>query len=332
MTLLSALFYDYKRNMSFRRVFTVFAVCLPVLMPSGADASFNGEVLIAPPPPNWSGGIVQQIESGSLQAWRRTFDDASNAIETITVRRSELPEKPDIADLADSVTARLSSECRKFSETKRTPVRSKIGTALSYSVTCKPKQTGEDTPKDIFTRVRVLQGEFNQYVIERTWRGDIKQPTSPLNSPRTKAAWQAFFKSTSVCNTLLADCSEDRARDVHAHERFKRMRALPVVARPVMPAKDIAKVARALGQLTGRAEACGEDITPLTGKIARMFAYISKNDQISSAAVKTFNLNREKTSVAQAKLKRDQCGEILRTFRSHPSRVGVFHKYVQRFL
>lgn len=332
MALLRSLFYAYKQTMINRSFFSASIISAIVLFGTDVSASFNGEVLVAPPPPNWSGGIVEQTTDGTLQVWRRTFNNSNGVTETISIRRSALPESPDVQVLADSVKKRISDSCQTFTETKRTPVTAKIGSALSFTLTCKPKSAAKQSTHDLFVRVRVMTGEFNQYVIERAWRGDIKQPTSPANSPRTRASWQAFFSSSSICNTLVSDCSDERARDIHAHERFKKMRALPAVARSVMPAGEIAKVAKGLGELTGRADACGEDISPLTSKIDRMFAYISENDQISSAAVDTFNATRKSTLAAQGNLPREQCGEILRTFRSHPSRVGVFHKYAQRFL
>lgn len=318
--------------MIIRSVFFASVLSASILVASDARAAFNGEVLVAPPPPNWSGGIVEQTADGTLQVWRRTFGNPQGVTETISIRRSALPDNPDVQALADSVSTRITQNCQSHNETKRTPIKAQIGTALSFILTCKPKSAGPNSKQDIYVRARVMIGEFNQYVIERTWRGDIKQPTSPLNSPKTRAAWQSFFSSSSICNTLLSACSEESARNIHAHERFKKMRALPVVVRSVMPAVDIATVAQGLGELTGRANACGEDISPLISKIDRMFAYISENDQISSAAVKTFDEVRKRTSTEQGNLPHEKCGEILRTFRSHPSRVGVFHKYVQRFL
>jgi len=315
-----------------RSILYASAISTIALLGTNAFASFNGEVLVAPPPPNWSGGIVEHTPQGTLQVWRRTFSNANGVTEAISIRRFALPENPDVQALADSVKTRISKDCQTFNETKRTPISAKIGSALSFTIICKPKSAGKKSTHELFVRTRVMIGEFNQYVIERAWRGDLKQPTSPLNSPRTRASWQAFFSATSICNTLTSDCSDERARNIHAHERFTKMRALPVIERPVLPAVDIAKVAKGLGELTGRADACGEDITPLISKIDRMFAYISENDQISSAAVETFDAARKTTSTAQGKLPREQCGEILRTFRSHPSRVGVFHKYAQRFL
>lgn len=318
--------------MGIRELSIASALMGSFLLATPVNAAFDGEVLVAPPPPNWSGGIEQDDGDSTLRTWRRTFELPEGVRETITIRRTPLPETPDINALADTVVTRHAMRCGEVNETKRTTRKATIGSVLSFTLTCKLKPEGSTNPRDLFVRARVLVGEFNQYVIERVWIGDIKLPTSPINSPRIRASWQTFFMSTSVCNTLVSDCDEDRARNIHAHERFKKMRALPVVARPVMPAKDIETVATRLGQLTGRAEACGEDISPLTGKIGRMFAHVSENDQISSDAVTKFNAARRTTRAAQAKLSNDKCGEILRTFRSHPSRVGVFHKYVQRFL
>lgn len=311
----------------------ILAMVLTSFVPmADASTAFNGEVLVAPPPPNWSGGIVEKNGDSTLQTWRRTFELPDGVQERITIRRSPLPDTPDINVVADTVTARHGPDCNILNETKRTTRKAKIGDVMSFSLTCKLKSGKSEPSRDLFVRARVLVGEFNQYVIERIWIGDIKSPTSPVNSPRTRASWQKFFMSSSVCNTLVSACSEERARNIHAHERFKKMRALPVVARPVMPAKDIETVATRLGQLAGRAQACGEDISPLNSKIGRMFAYVSENDQISSAAERTYNIARRATQATQAELPRDKCGEILRAFRSHPSRVGVFHKYVQRFL
>lgn len=315
-----------------RSVLCASVISAIALFGTGASASFNGEVLVAPPPPNWSGGIVEQTPQGKLQVWRRTFNNADGVTETISIQRSALPENPDVQALANAVSTRITQGCQSFNEIQRTPIKAEIGSALSFTLTCKSKSASNESKQDLYVQIRVMVGEFNQYVIERAWRGDIKQPTSPLNSPRTKASWQTFFDASSVCNTLVSDCSDERARDIHAHERFKKMRALPVSVRSVLSDTDISIVASKLGKLTGRAQACGEDISPLISKIDRMFAYVSKNDQISSTAVEIFNIAREATNAQQAELPNEQCGEILRTFRLHPSRVGVFHKYAQRFL
>lgn len=303
-----------------------------VFVTSNASAAFNGEVLVAPPPPNWSGGALSETKDGTLQTWRRAFNSHDSIAESISIRRSALPDNPDINALANTVAVRVGAICENYNETARKPLKTKIGSALSFIITCKPSSAGPQSKQRLYIRTRVMLGEFNQYVVERAWRGDIQQPTSPINSPKTRASWQAFFGATSICNTLISECSEERARNIHAHERFKKMRALPEVIRPVMDATDIQIVASKFGQLTGRAQACGEDITPLTSKIGRMFAHVSPNDQVSSIAVATFNSARETTYTHQTSLPREQCGEILRTFRSHPSRVGVFHNYAQRFL
>jgi hypothetical protein len=315
-----------------RPIIFASVISTAVFVTSNASAEFNGEVLIAPPPPNWSGGAISETKDGTLQTWRRTFNSRDGVSETISIRRSALPDNPDIDALADTVSVRVGAICENYNETARKPLKTKIGSALSFIITCKPSSVGPKSKQRLYIRARVMLGEFNQYVVERTWRGDIQQPTSPINSPKTRASWQAFFRATSVCNTLISECSEERARNVHAHERFKNMRALPEVIRPIMEATDIQIVASKFGQLTGRAQACGEDITPLTSKVGRMFAHVSPNDQVSSVAVATFNSARETTYTQQTSLPREQCGEILRTFRSHPSRVGVFHNYAQRFL
>jgi hypothetical protein len=38
-----------------------------------ADPDFNGEVLIAPPPPNWSGGTPEAANNTLQRVWKRGF-------------------------------------------------------------------------------------------------------------------------------------------------------------------------------------------------------------------------------------------------------------------
>ncbi len=296
-----------------------------------AQAPFNGEVLIAPPPPNWTGGAPEKTETGIRREWRRSFLTQGGVVERVVITRSE-NQKDRVAQLAAQDLAKaMTAGCAKpkISEIKRE--KAAIGTTASFTARC---TAVKDTPADtaLFAMGKVFIGDFYTYAVRRVWTGHKDDPGSPANSPRTGEQWAAFFARITVCNTLTSPCDSAQAEIVHAHPRFTTMRALPVVTRPVMAPADALKAARRIGDLTGRAEACGEDVEPLLGKIDRMFAHISENDQDSSRAVKAFGTAREKGLKAQDAKAKASCGEVLRTFRQHPSRVGAFYRYAQEFL
>ncbi len=296
-----------------------------------ADPNFNGEVLVAPPPANWSGGTPETVNNAYRRVWKRGFLTQSGVREQIVISRRDKDAAITATALARTVADALTKSCVQKTVTKITREAVKIGVVASFTAQC-DGLTDTDTANAMFANARVYVGEFNTYIVERTWVGEKADPTSPLNSPRTGEQWAAYFSRISVCNTLQSACNPAEAEIVHAHPRFKTMRAIPVSARPIVAQKNAIKAARALGKLTGQADACGEDITPLTSKIGRMFAHVTANDRDSTAAVAAFDTAREISAKAQAKRKRETCGPVLREFRQHPSRVGAFHRYIERFI
>lgn len=316
-----------------RAIGIVFAAgVLAALTARPALAEFNGEVLVAPPPPNWSGGSIEETADGIVRTWRRILRDRPLPQEKIVVSRTPTVDSADPIDVATRHAGTVTEACVEAEVTNARYEEAEIGTFASVTARCTIRGTGGAADLALFSVIRAYIGEFNIYAVERTWTGDARDPGSPANSPRTAEAWMTYFDRISVCNTLVSTCDPADAEIIHADPRFQRMRALPVVAKPVMPQEDAIAAARGLGELTGRADACGEDITPLTSKIGRMFAYVTANDSVSSAAVEQFERSLAAGREAQSAQDRESCGPVLREFRAHPTRVGAFHRYVERFL
>lgn len=315
------------------RALYLAAAVLSALLPGRADAqaAFNGEVLVAPPPPNWTGGAPEKTDTGFRREWRRNFLTEGGVIERVVITRTESQKDRVVQLVAQDLSKAMTAGCAKpkISEIKRD--KAAIGTTASFTAHC---TNVKDTPADttLFAMGKVFIGDFYTFAVRRVWTGHKNDPGSPVNSPKTGEQWAAFFARIAVCNTLTSPCDPAQAEIVHADPRFKTMRALPVSTRPVLPAEDAVKAARKLGDLTGRAETCGEDVEPLTTKIDRMFAHVTANDQDSSKAVKAFNTARAKGAKAQDQKDKAACGEVLRNFRQHPSRVGAFYRYLEQFL
>ena len=315
-----------------------FLSWLPVLAaltcltgPAAAQSAFNGEVLVAPPPPNWTGGAPEKTEKGLRREWRRNFLIEGGVVERIVITRSE-NQKDRVAQLAArEVTKDMTAKCAKPTISKIERTKAAIGTKASFTAQC---STIKDTPPGtaLYAMGTVYIGDFYTYTVRRIWQGHKDDPGSPANSPRTGEQWAAYFARIAVCNTLTDTCNPAQAEIIHADPRFKTMRALPVSAKPVVPLADAMKAAGAFGTLTGRAEGCGEDVAPLTSKIQRMFNYVTVNDQDAAKALKAFKAAQARGIKLQETKSKETCGQILRDFRQHPSRVGAFHRYIERFL
>lgn len=322
----------YKRMMK-TRLFQL-AITLSLTCISGqamAQSAFNGEVLVAPPPPNWTGGTLEKTEKGIRREWRRNFLTEGGVIERIVVTRSENAKDRVAALAARDLSKDMTAKCAKPTISKIERGKATIGTTASFTAQC---ANVKDTPAGtaLFATGKIFIGDFYTFTVRRTWLSNKDDPGSPANSPRTGEQWAAYFARISVCNTLTDSCNPANAEIIHANPRFTTMRALPVSTKPVVPLADAIKVARGLGNLTGRADTCGEDVEPLTSKIQRMFKYITANDQDSSKAVAAFNSAQKRGVTEQKGKPKESCGEVLRDFRQHPSRVGAFYRYIERFL
>jgi hypothetical protein len=322
----------YKCVMKVRLSWLPAVVCLTLLPGlANAQAAFNGEVLVAPPPPNWTGGTPVTTDKGLRREWRRNFLIENGVLERIVVTRSE-NQKDRVAQLAArELSKAMTEKCAKptVSEIKRD--KASIGTTASFTAQC---SNIKDTPPDtaLFAMGKVFIGDFYTFTVRRTWLGHKDDPGSPANSPRTGTQWAAYFARISVCNTLTDACNPAQAEIIHADPRFTTMRALPVSAKPVLPLADALKAATGLGLLTGSAETCGEDIEPLTAKIQRMFQYVTANDQDSTKAIKAFKTAQARGAKQQEGKSKETCGQVLRDFRQHPTRIGAFYRYIERFL
>jgi len=322
--------YKFGMHIKFPTV-VAFAFSALVTSTVTADPNFNGEVLIAPPPANWSGGTPETANNAFRRVWKRGFLTQGGVKEQIAISRRDRDDTITATALARTVSSAITKACVEKIVTKVTREAKKIGVVASFTAQC-DGLTDTDTANALFASAKVYVGEFNTYTVERTWIGNKADPTSPANSPRTGDQWIAYFSRISVCNTLQSACNVAEAEIIHAHPRFKTMRPIPASAKPILVQKNALKAARALGALTGQADACGEDITPLTSKIGRMFAHVTANDRDSTAAVAAFDTARGISKKVQAKKERETCGPVLREFRQHPSRVGAFHRYIERFI
>lgn len=332
LPLLNTLLPAYKVDMR-KFILSMTCVAIAALAPgvSMADPDFNGEVLLAPPPPNWTGGTPETVEGEYRRIWKRDFLLESGVVEHVIVSRRQKQKDVTASAIARTLADSITKNCIKKTVSKIKRDTKEIGIVASFTAQC-DGLTNRDDMNALFAMANVYAGEFNNYVVERLWMGNSADPGSPANSPRTGEQWATFFARISICNTLESTCNPAQAEIVHAHPRFTTMRALPVSARPVVPQKDLLKAAKAIGQLTGRAEACGEDTTPLTSKIDRMFARVTENDRDSSSALAAFKAAKAISAKAQAKRKESTCGPVRRDFRQHPSRVSAFYRYVSRFI
>ena len=322
--------YNFGMNIKF---LTIAALTVSALVTStvAADPDFNGEVLIAPPPPNWSGGTPEAANNTLRRVWKRGFLNENGVVEQIAISRSYKEDTITATALARAVSVAITKPCVEKTVTKITHETKTVGVVASFTAQC-DGLTNSETADTMFVTAKVYFGEYNTYTVERSWIGNKTDPTSPINSPRTGEQWLAYFSRISVCNTLQSACDVAEAEIIHAHPRYKTMQVIPASVKAIVPQKNALKAARALGQLTGKADSCGEDITPLTSKIGRMFAHVTANDRDSTAAVAAFDTARANSAKAQAKRKRENCGPVLREFRKHPSRVGTFHRYIERFI
>lgn len=301
------------------------AGALSFVSASDTRAEFTGEVLLSPKPANWVEGPAKKTKLGLRREWTRNFAGAG-ATERIFIIKSEELKKPAVAAIA--LGKALGSNCtnKKVSKPKVRPVE--IGSVASLNVQCDLK----DAKKSYFANVHVLAGEYATYTVARSWTGIKDDPTSPLNSPKTGEQWASFFSRVSVCNTLTSDCDPAKVEVIHAHPRFTTMRAAPVKDKPVMAQADVLKAAAGVGTLTGQAQACGEDIGPFTASLPRMFENVTPDKEKSEQAQLAFATAQKRGHAQQFKKDKESCGEILRQFRQHPSRVSTFPRYLAQFL
>lgn len=302
------------------------ALALAAGVVSSASADFNGEVLVAPTPPSWTGGNEETTDSGVQRTWQRPDPAETGVVETVTVTRFTANTETTAAAIAAKFGRAALGTCAKPVVADAVPEPADIGVAASVTATC--------TDRDgvgAFTVAHAYIGDFNSYAVVRAWLGNPSDPSSPANSPRSAEDWQTYFSRISVCNTLTDACDPAAAVVVHAHPRFLTMRELHISEAPVLPQADLMRGAKALGALTGRAADCGEDVSPLVSKIDRMFAHVTANDRDAFDLVAVFKTAKTQGQQSQTTAPRDSCGEILRRFRLHPSRVGAFPRYIEEF-
>ncbi len=311
------------RNRSLALGLSVFAMSMLSIGPLAAS-DFDGEVLIAPPPPNWIGGSPSSTEGGDIErAWRRPGTSDADALERVVISRTANADDADARAIVRRWQQDFTAPCETSEQTEIDGIVASIGNASVASAIC-----GMPDGRTTYARAMVLAGEFHTYQVVRSWAGDAGNPGNPRDSQRLARAWDTYFSRISVCNTLADVCDADHAASVHAHPRFKEMRQLQAAERPVLGVSQVLQGANAFGRITGRAEACGEDVTPLLLRVGRMFDYVTANDAESTAAQSRFEMAREDSKRASGDLPAEVCGEVRRQFREHPSRVQGFARYI----
>ena len=300
-----------------------------VLSSSVRAAEFTGEVLVAPPPPNWDGGTPITSEAGVTRSWKRFQVAGSTASEIVSILTIAEVGTPPVTRIKTAVPD-MAKGCVERSVAPIQREKANIGTLASVTVSCK-KLADAPAGSTRFAMGRAYVGEFNSYIVTRIWAGGRVDPGSPANSPRTAAQWLRFFDRIAICNTLRASCDPADAAMIHADPRFTTMRDAPVQSRPEVAIENVMKAATRFGELTGRAEACGENTTAIKGKIARMFAYVTTNDAAANDAVLRFKQTLGVSAKQQSTRPKDTCGQILVDFRAHPTRVSAFPRYIERF-
>lgn len=191
------------------------AIVLAAFLGTPATADFNGEVLIAPPPPNWAGGIEEPQETGVRRVWQRPNPDETGSIETISVTRLTGMTESTAAAVALQAARAALGRCDKPTASDPLPEPAAIGVTASVTATC-----AMDGGVGAFVVGHALVGDFNTYTVVRAWRGDPRDPSNPANSPRAAEAWQRFFTRLGVCNTLTSACDAESVTSVHAHPRY----------------------------------------------------------------------------------------------------------------
>ncbi len=314
----------YKRGMHIRFLPIVAGLSLIAAFLTPVVASdFNGEVLVAPPPPNWTGGTPIQTPNGIEQVWRRNGNGADGVAERVTIRRGLPGADSDPSARVQRWIDSFTEKCVETTSSTVSSAKTSVGRTAQASAVC---QRNADRVRH--GRVMVLVGEFSSYQVVRSWSGAKGDPGNPRDSQKMATIWDDYFGRISLCNTLTDPCDPATAAAIHAHPRFKEMRSLETAERPILPADQVRLGAGAFGTLTGQAEACGEDVSPLLLRIGRMLAHVSANDADASAAGRHFDDARQNARVPSGAARDEACGEIRRQFREHPSRVQGFARYI----
>lgn len=284
---------------------------------------FHGEVLIAPPPPNWTGGTPLQTPNGLSRVWRRDGNGPDGTTERVTILHGLENTSTDPSARVERWVDSFTASCTATDTSTVTLIQTPLGPTAQATAVCE-----DDTGQTRHGRIMVLVGEFSSYRVTRTWSGPKGNPGNPRDSEKVVQIWNDYFGRISLCNTLTDACDPATAAAVHAHPRFKEMRPQDTTERPILPADQVQRGAEVFGTLTGQAAACGEDVNPLLIKIGRMFAHVSANDAEASIANRKFETARLSATAPAGALRAEICGEIRRQFREHPSRIQGFGRYI----
>ena len=306
-----------------------------LLLPLITLADYDGEVLVANPPPNWAPEPTFQHPKIKTGRWVRRFPKHRNWKEEVIFRYIPNRENDDPQLWAKKLAQQLETNCETVERKETGNINSTDYSHAFVQVLCLNKETVSNKNNSkawntIFTTVKIISGNFNRYEISRRWHGSYDSPQSPYNSPKILARWALFFDSIRVCNTLFESC-DGHITSTFSNAKFKNMRVLKETKQSVHNYDDLVIGLKKLGHLTGNAESCGEDTSSLLSKINRMIDSVTENEKLSTDASAIFHSNHRESRAIQVENNAEDCGEARRRFRGHPTRIKAFHKFISGF-
>ena len=314
----------------------IFVFCVVTFFaPLIVFADFNGEILLAPPPPNWTPGKNSKNSHTIMQTWVRNFPKNRNWNEEIVIYHFPKRKNDDPETWAHKRGNLLETNCEK-TKRKETGNIDESGYRHAFiQVLClNPKsgvpQSSQKKWDAIFTTAKIISGQYNRFEISRRWLGNSSDPRLPINSPKILARWESYFQLLKVCNTLFENC-EKRPESRYSNSRFQLMRPLKQTQQNFHKQEQLLVGLKKLGILSGKAEVCGEDISTLLMKIERMISNVTPNEKTSSEATAVFHAAHQETRTTQSNFNPEDCGEARRRFRAHPTRINSFYTFIESF-
>jgi hypothetical protein len=320
----------YKQCMRYLSSLVFFAVTLAGFFAPSARA-FDGEVLLAPPPPNWTSSIHQSDNFGQVRVWRPPLQGVDLPAEKIMIVKVRENGPKTVRGLLQFYAQDLYTDCQAPEFSSIQPMEAAIGIAAQMTVDCAMDQ-GLMPQTVRHTRIAGFIGEFASYAVARTWTGHINDPTSPLQSETTSTIWTSYFEQLSVCNTLSDACDRSTTVRIHADPKFTTLRDAPVTSRPTLPLDDVMTAAINMGDITAKATACGEDTSLFLRRLPKMFEYVLGSEIEARAAMAAFDTIRTQRLGSSDASNAANCDDIRQAFRAHPSRAQSFAPYIQSLL
>lgn len=313
-------------------ILCLFGVVLAAGFPARGD--FTGEVLMLPPLVGWSD--VEQPASGTsgLRVLRRDRPVDPASAEQLHIRSTGIGETPAPAPAIEALLAEARAGCREVRTEPlwQTAVDGYEAETLAYAC-IEPTAPATALPAEaVNLRIvvaKVIAGDFRLYQVTRLWEG---RPTGglPAGAAELRDAWAEFFDAVEVCSTLVEPCTPIARRAPGLDPRFatRTPRTGTETPRAVLAPPVLLPQAEKFGRLTGQAEVCGDDATPLLARLDRIFAWVAEEADGAAAARAAFFRGRSAGLKAQ-RTTPEPCSAILEVFRVYPTRLPRFAPYLE---